>query len=215
MLGPSHLHAFCACDKMRTGTADGSSLLPAASPKPRSPPLLKRPPPPPPRPPPPPPPPPTTLAKCGNGRCDAGESCANCPQDCSHAGGAPCERVGVMYSVWCAPTTKPCHGNALRPGFLGLSHVTRSDCTAAKLHTLCVVARCRHWPAWNAMRLTRNQGRTSYTVEDVIRSQSAQEGRGGVELGTTYTPGVVQTGLSFYWQHRPSCESLLPTQVTS
>ena len=57
------------------------------------------------------------------------------------------------------------------------------------------------------MRLTRTQGRTSYSVEDVIRSQSAQKGRGGVELGTTYTPGVVQTGLSFYWQHRPSCES--------
>ena len=87
----------------------------AASPKPRSSPVVKRPPPPPPRPP---PPPPMTLAKCGNGRCDAGESCSICPQDCSHAGGAPCERVGVMYSVWCAPTTKFCHGIALRPGFL-------------------------------------------------------------------------------------------------
>ena len=57
------------------------------------------------------------------------------------------------------------------------------------------------------MRLTRSQGRTSYSVEDVIRSQSVAKGRGGVPLASTYTPGVLAAGLSFYWQHRPSCAS--------
>ena len=54
------------------------------------------------------------------------------------------------------------------------------------------------------MRLTRKQGRTSYSVEDVLRSQTAAKGRGGVPLGSTYTPGVAEAGLQFYWQHRPT-----------
>ena len=55
------------------------------------------------------------------------------------------------------------------------------------------------------MRLTRSQGRTSRSVEDVLRLQSATKGRGGVPLGTTYTPGVAGAALQFYWQHRPTC----------
>lgn len=40
---------------------------------------------------------------CGNGVCDAGESCVNCPMDCRAVpgpNGKPCQRVGVMYSGW-------------------------------------------------------------------------------------------------------------------
>jgi len=37
---------------------------------------------------------------CGNGVCDAGETCSTCPQDCTQGDGSPCNRVGIFYSGW-------------------------------------------------------------------------------------------------------------------
>ncbi len=37
---------------------------------------------------------------CGNGVCEDYESCGSCAQDCRRPNGNPCQRVGILYSVW-------------------------------------------------------------------------------------------------------------------
>lgn len=46
------------------------------------------------------------ASQCGNGVCDAGESCQTCANDCNLPDGNACPRVGILYSVWhVAPAT--------------------------------------------------------------------------------------------------------------
>ena len=46
-----------------------------------------------------------SAGRCGDGICQAQETCSVCARDCLQVDGQACPRVGIMYSVWHAPAS--------------------------------------------------------------------------------------------------------------
>ena len=67
------------------------------------------------------------------------------------------------------------------------------------------------------MQQVRASGKRSYTVEDVLRSQTAAKGFGGTSMAKVYSNKTLATdvALEFYWQHRPQREHLSHVQSTA
>lgn len=117
-----------------------------------------------------------TSPYCGNGKCDKGETCSTCPQDCKQVTSAIHFRLDAVEVLKHASNGQP----AFQPGctFLQLNALLPHSLLQADGKTPCkrigMMYSVWHWPASRAMDIQKAAGRTPITVEVCVTPESLQ-----------------------------------------